>query len=600
MGAVPQRAQWRAARAPILASLLGVAWLAGAPAAAGAEEALPRPSEARLEAYRARRPKSVIDLQLFRTTTRVEISDGAGARGTASLIDLNPYLHAWFLLQLEWEGRSRGVPYHLENPYPGRQRVALDAGFREGLVLSNGDQKLRCDLWSTASAMPLAAARASQRVYAPLCQGRLYLRNPAVGHKTPLEWTTDFLRDYVWEGEKISNFVRKTFFQDAFLEAGRLVPGRASEAREAGAPAPARVDAAHRGKLLNASEFGIALEGAGGQLEVGRWYAVRGIPGVFASTLRPDLVAREVVLAEGSRVSALDGVESSALVYAVAFDLDSFEVGFAMGTDHPRVGWSDRVRIEMRDPALPGPDGFDTLAPLVMTGMLNPTQLRRVIATFAGGFKRRHGGFRHSELAKRNFGSHYGFLESGVILSKLQPGLATLAVWDDGGVDLRTWTEADDAELWHLRHARQNGVPIVEPDPQTGATRPGALVRSWGAGNWSGSQDDRFRTLRAGVCLQESDAGRFLVYGYFSSVTPSAMARVFEAYGCRYAMHLDMNALEHTYLALYRRQQGGLDVEHLIRGMDVLDKKEGDRVVPRFLGFPDNRDFFYLLKREGT
>ena len=106
------------------------------------------------------------------------------------------------------------------------------------------------------------------------------------------------------------------------------------------------------------------------------------------------------------------------------------------------------------------------------------------------------------------------------------------------------------------------------------------------------------RTLRAGVCLQESEAGRFLIYGYFSSVTPSAMARVFEAYGCRYAMHLDMNALEHTYLAVYRRQQGGLDVEHLIRGMDVLDKKEGDRVVPRFLGFPDNRDFFYLLRKE--
>ena len=140
--------------------------------------------------------------------------------------------------------------------------------------------------------------------------------------------------------------------------------------------------------------------------------------------------------------------------------------------------------------------------------------------------------------------------------------------------------------------------PLVEPDPATGEPMPGALVSRWGPGNWSGSAAGELRALRAGACLQEGDAGRFLIYGWFSSATPSAMARVFQAYGCRYAMLLDMNALEHTYLALYTREDDEIVVQHLIRGMEEVDKSAGERMVPRFIGFPDNRDFFYLMRRE--
>jgi hypothetical protein len=78
------------------------------------------------------------------------------------------------------------------------------------------------------------------------------------------------------------------------------------------------------------------------------------------------------------------------------------------------------------------------------------------------------------------------------------------------------------------------------------------------------------------------------------------MARVFQAYGCRYAMHLDMNALEHTYLALYTEKSGKTIVQHLIAGMSEVDRKGGDRIHPRFIGFPDDRDFFYLLRKEAA
>ena len=64
-------------------------------------------------------------------------------------------------------------------------------------------------------------------------------------------------------------------------------------------------------------------------------------------------------------------------------------------------------------------------------------------------------------------------------------------------------------------------------------------------------------------------------------------------------MLLDMNALEHTYLAVYGRQGHQITVQHLIRGMAEVDKSTDGAIVPRFIGFPDNRDFFYLVRRGG-
>jgi hypothetical protein len=342
----------------------------------------------------------------------------------------------------------------------------------------------------------------------------------------------------------------------------------------------------------------IAFDGRSAEhMAVGRWYPAEGSPGVFVTTLRPDLVAPEVVENQKARVAALDAVESAALVYLVAFDLHQFDLGFRLGTDHPRVGWSNMVLPAVRDDALKGPDGIETIEPLVRTGMLSPLEKGRVVATFTGGFKRQHGAFRMSDLATTGHGSHYGFVENGVVLSKLRPGLATLVVFDDGRVDLRTWADADEASLSRVRHARQNGVPILEPDLASQRIVAGSRVRNWGPGNWSGSADRKLRTLRAGLCLQEEQGKEFLVYGYFSSATPSAMARVFEASGCRYAMLLDMNALEHTYLAVYRRDGARLLTQHLIEGMEAVDGSKDGQPLPRFVSVADNRDFFFLLRR---
>ncbi len=176
---------------------------------------------------------------------------------------------------------------------------------------------------------------------------------------------------------------------------------------------------------------------------------------------------------------------------------------------------------------MPGPDGIGSIAPLVSTGLIRPWDGRRTAAAFTGGYKRTHGAFKYGELAVKNHGSHYGFMENGVVFSKLQPGLATIFVLQDGSIEMKTWAEADNKLLPRIKHARQNGVPLVEFDEASQSSVPGRWVANWGAGNWSGSEDVKLRTLRAGAALQKNHGKRFLIYALFSDATPSAMARVF-------------------------------------------------------------------------
>ena len=526
---------------------------------------------------------------------------GAGGRkGTATLLNLNPVANTWFLLSIEWQDGRPRIQYHLENPNRTSQFLHLTDANGGSLTITVAGKATACSLWS-GDKTPLEAARATARAYAALCNQQLYLRNRVAGHYTDLEQMTEFLRDNVWNGDDIIGFVKESIYKDAYREEGH--------AGSAPSPAPPTSDdmpdaAAIRPDVASTTivpeTFGITVDGTKGrQMQVGRWYPVHNAPGVIASILRPGDVSNDILVLDTGRINALDGVEAASLAYFLAFDLSRFEMRYGVGTDHPRVNWSDRAPPDVRVASLPGPDGIGTTAPLVTNGMAGPVGWSRIAATFAGGFKRQHGAFKWGDLSKTNFGSHYGFIESGVVLSKLQPGVSTMLARTDGTFDMKTWTEADNAGLAQVLFARQNGVPLIEP----GADRrpiAGSFVNKWGAGNWSGSADSRIRTLRSGACLLETKGKRYLVYAYFSSATPSAQALGFHAYGCSYAMALDMNAPEHTYLSLFTRSGDTVQVQHLVAAMAGVDKTVSGKLIPRFVGYPDNRDFFYLVRRETT
>lgn len=548
------------------------------------------------------KPRTVLDLQPGREAASAGIRTRAGREGTARLINLNPAVNSWFVLEILWKDGARSS-WHIENPRPRETRLLLDGKVSGAIAIVEGRDRFDCDLFNPDSENSLDRGARSQWTYYPLCKSKLYLRNPLKGSRSALETATEFLRDQVWGGEKVIVLFHH-LLGERYRETGEIRPGDGSDAgTAANGPAAAQIDGQFSNQRISAPNLGIGLAAGDGRnpdLKAGAWYAAAGSSGVFVSVIQPGQISANILRADRGLANDLDGVERASLCYLIAFDLHQYEAGYELGTEHPQVGWSARVPPAMRDARLPGPDGIGSIQPLIATGLIRPDYGRRTVAAFTSGFKRTHGAFRYGELALRNHGSHYGFIEQGVVLSQLQPGLATLYVMDDGSVDMKTWASADNALLGRIRHARQNGAPLVEFDEAMKRALPGRLVAKWGPGNWSGSEDEKLRTIRGGVAVQKNGARRFLIYAVFSDATPSAMARVFQAYGCSYGMLLDMNALEHTYLALYRRNGKELIVDHLMKGMSVLDKSFNGSVVPRFLGFPDNRDFFYVMRRGET
>jgi len=531
-----------------------------------------------MAAFSADIPGSVMALQPFRNTREATGEDGT----TYQLTSLNPHVNSWFLLEVTPEGGATQA-YHLENADPRVWTVSLSDGARPELLVESDEASLACTPWTGA----LAEARDTGLPYAPICDWSLYLRNPVTGNRTTREAVAEFLRENVVFGESIVNMIKGTFFEDAFMEStedetAEVVDGVALLGQANLSRAPAM-----------RPYMGFDLEGTDdGAMVAGSWYAVADAPGIYASVMQPGMIAQEVLDVPGA--NWLDGIESRADVYLVAFDMSQFEIGYEVGTSHPAVDWSPRPSGSGRHYQGDGPDGFGRTDPLVTVGMLSPSLTDRVAATFTAGFKREHGAWRFGDYATFNWGHHYGFMTHGVTLSRLWPTLATLYMLDDGTVGMRSWTEGDTETLLpNLVFARQNGVPLIENGV------PGDRVTSWGGGNWSGSGDADLRTLRGGACMRTIEGTQFLIYAYFSTATPSGMARTFQAYGCEYAMLLDMNSQEHTYMALYVQDEDTLDTQHLVRAMEEIDERGSDGArIPRFVSTADNRDFFYLLRRE--
>jgi len=580
------------ARRPLVLVALSLVACAAAETALTARSAQPGEAAAAAE--------TIVDLQPFRQVVSNRIESAGGIHGTATLINLNPQINAWYLLKVRWPDGGESS-YDLENPRPRSQKLVLDSNYLTGIELVEDSARRPCNLFAAGPNGPLEQARKSPVPYVSLCDGRLFLRNPVKGHFTRLEAEAEFVRNNLWGGEKVTvilhHFLEDTHRETAQLHAAGEETGAAMGVATEDAPLPALIDATYANRVLTPTGLGLTLEGVHGAVRPGAWYAASGNPGVYVSLIEPQLIDATILQSHKATVNALDSVEASSLCYLVAFDLDRFDLGYSLGTEHPSVEWSEHIQPQMRDPRLAGPDGIGTIAPLVSTGLISPQSAPMTVATFAGGFKRMHGAFKYGQLATVNHGSHYGFAVDGVIFSKLQPGLATLYVLEDGSVQMKTWDVQDDHLLGRIRYARQNGVPLVEFDARSQSTVPGPLVNQWGPGNWSGSEDMKLRTLRAGIALQWHAQKRFLIYAVFSDATPSAMARVFQAYRCRYGMHLDMNALEHSYFALYRRSGSQLFVDYLIEGMSEVDKTTSGATVPRFLGYPDNRDFFFVMRR---
>ena len=557
--------------------------------------------------------KNILDLQKYKTQEKQVLKDNT----KIELINLNPNVGFWYLYKYRKPSQSSGISYHLELPYPD-MKISLDKKDPGSIIIETKQDTYLCSLIDTSIIELISKSNKTNNPYTSICEGRVYIITKTSGRESTKEYVVDFLRRNIWGADTIAAFVKDVFFFDKYLVGSKssTLSGKKTNHKK-GFPLSAKTQEISD---IATDYLGISYYKDGElwhptppkedidperepddsrTVQAGQWYQTEYDPHVFVSVMKPSLIQESILKSYPKLVNALDPVENEATSYFIAFDLKTLNINFKLGTDHPSAEWSTRVQESMIDNPK-GPDGIDSFLPLISSGKVNPAMLSYMVATFTGGFKRNHSAFMWGALATKNKGSHYGFMQEGVLFSTLNPELATIYMDTSGDVRMSTWTKDDDKLIPKLKFARQNGVSLIESVDSSGIPIPGKYVKYWGAGNWSGSEQKKQRALRAGICLQETGSSKFLIYGYFSSVTPNAMARLFQAYGCKYAMHLDMNALEHTYLALYKidPKSNSVSIEHLVQGMEVLDKKNKDTIIPRFLGMSDNRDFFTITRKD--
>lgn len=510
-------------------------------------------------------PPALLALQPLSSSSSAITSDGA----SVELVELNRTVGRWLLLRVPG---SDGTPIwaHLDLGQEGASRARLEAD--GNLHIDSGKGKSAVCKLDTPQARALFS-KTYPVPFTPLCDGALFVRSkPARGYKSNLESVTDWLREQGPLGEKIITW-RKDIFPPK---------GDAALAALAAEPVATAPWGPQRAQLPNApsaiSTANLGLKTGSTSIAPGTWAAVQGAPGVWASISSPAMAAP---------IFSKQGHSSSdSLAYFMAIETHMHDPRYSVGVDHPSVGWSTRAPGHQSSS---GPDGLSSVDPLDRVGIVPPWAMKDITAVIAGGFKREHSAFKDGPLSRRNNGTHYGFVEAGVVLSKLQPGLVTFMQRSGEQPRIKVWGPEDEAlGAERLIFARQNGLPLVTD------SNPGKDLAIAPGGNWSGNATGAPETVRSALCVAQSGSRSFLIYGVFSRAVPRDMAQLMMAYNCKNAMQLDMNAPALTYAAVAAKDEKGHT--HYMSLMGAMDDKSIGGTA-RFTNLPDSRDFIYFVRR---
>ena len=94
-----------------------------------ASGAMPEPADEILAEQRIQydfdTPKTILELQPWRTAAQATLRRRDGTPGRATLINLNPNANAWYLLLIDWQDDAAHLAYHLENPHPAEGPLHL-------------------------------------------------------------------------------------------------------------------------------------------------------------------------------------------------------------------------------------------------------------------------------------------------------------------------------------------------------------------------------------------------------------------------------------------------------------------------------------------
>ena len=235
-----------------------------------------------------------------------------------------------------------------------------------------------------------------------------------------------------------------------------------------------------------------------------------------------------------------------AVVAVVAFDLSATRLHFVLGSLEPV---SSVAGLALARPGT------------IPAGDLHAGKL---LATFNGGFKARHG--------------HFGVMIDGITVIPPRDALGTVAFYADGHVTIGQWgtdiSPGTDIVTW-----RQNGPLVI----QNGQINPHTADDS--PQDWGYTLTSATAIWRSGLGI--SADGRTLYYIAGPSLTLPVLADAMQGAGMARAIQLDINNFWVHFDAIQGQQ---MQAEPLLEGMN--------NKVGRYLtAYP--RDFFYITADGG-
>ena len=203
-------------------------------------------------------------------------------------------------------------------------------------------------------------------------------------------------------------------------------------------------------------------------------------------------------------------------------------------------------------------------------GMIPPSDQSILIAAFNGGFKGIHG--------------HYGMMVNGFTLMPPLPGLATVAIYRDGHVEIGAWGKEINPSN-DLVAFRQNCPPLIE----NGQVNPALSLDNRKAWGYTGNTDITWRT---GLGITQD--GHYLIYAVGNGTSARTLADAFFQAGAYNAMQLDINQFYAHFYIYQPVSNPAASQGFLMTGERLLDQMINN---PHLYLTPNVRDFFYLTMR---
>jgi len=201
---------------------------------------------------------------------------------------------------------------------------------------------------------------------------------------------------------------------------------------------------------------------------------------------------------------------------------------------------------------------------LVGSGVIPQQDWPNLVAAFNGGFAAMHG--------------YYGMMAERKVYLPAREGVATIATYDDGSLQMGTWGK-DLQQTSDMVSFRQNCAPLIENGIIAAET--GKLTL------WGLSVSNEVYLYRSGLGIRPDGK---LIYAVGKPLSAYTLARALQMAGVQYAMQLDVDEF-HVVFITYDVKPG------------QPPKVEGKKLRNDMHGFdglflrPFQLDFFYLVRR---